>query len=274
MMRWIALVSVFAAAGLATAHAQWTDMKTPGAPRGKDGKVLMTAPAPRLDGKPDLSGVWQVEGESRAPGALFGIGESINSRYFRNILSDFPAGQQPLTPLGVELLRKNTAPGAFNPLLNCFPDGVPHGDLLPEPFKIINSRGVIVMLYEVETTFRQIYMDGRKLPADPSPRYQGYSVGRWDGDTLVIDSSGFNDRGWIDARGTPHTEAMRVTERFHRRDYGHLDLAVTVSDPAVFTRDIPFSVVLDLMPDTDVFEHYCLENERDDTHFPGRARNR
>jgi len=88
----------------------------------------------------------------------------------------------------------------------------------------------------------------------------------------VIESSGFNDTGWIDARGTPHTEAMRVMERFRRRDYGHIDLTVTVRDPAVFTRDITFSVVLDLMPDTDVFEHYCLENERDDAHFPGRRK--
>ncbi len=270
MKRWVVVFCV--AAGAATVHGQWQDARTPGAPRTKDGKVVMTAPAPRLDGKPDLSGVWQVEGEPRAPGALFGIGESINSRYFRNILADFPADQPPLTPLGVELLRKNTAAGAFNPLLNCFPDGVPHGDLLPEPFKIIHSRGVIVMLYEVETTFRQIYMDGRKLPVDPSPRFQGYSVGRWDGDTLVIDSSGFNDSGWIDARGTPHSEDMRVEERFHRRDYGHIDLSITVTDPKIFTKPIAFSVVLDLMPDTDVFEHYCLENERDDAHFPGRAR--
>ena len=266
------MIALLLAGTAATAEAQWQDAKTAGAPRDKNGKVVMTTPAPKFEGKPDLSGVWQVEGEPRGPAALFGIGESINSKYFRNILADFPADQQPLTPLGVELLRKNTAAGAFNPLLNCFPDGVPHGDLLPEPFKIVNSRGVIVMLYEVETTFRQIYMDGRKLPVDPSPRYQGYSVGRWDGDALVIDSSGFTDTGWIDARGTPHTEAMQVTERFRRRDYGHIDLTVTVRDPKVFTRDITFTVVLDLMPDTDVFEHYCLENERDDAHFPGRAR--
>ena len=201
---------------------------------------------------------------------MFGIGESINSRYFRNILADSPPTDQPLTPLGVELLRKNTAAGAFNPLLNCFPDGVPHGDLLPEPFKIIHARGQLVMLYEVETTFRQIYMDGRKLPADPSPRYQGYSIGRWDGDTLVIESSGFNDTGWIDARGTPHSEGMRVEERFRRRDRTSPD------DHDHRSGDLheahTFTVVLDLMPDTDVFEHYCLENEKDDAHFPGRTR--
>jgi hypothetical protein len=253
-------------------HAQWVNAPMAGAPRTPDGKINMTGPVPMFEGKPDLSGIWQVQGEPRAPGGLFGIGESTNSRYFRDILSDFKPDERPLTPAGAELLRQRSAPGAFNALLNCLPDGVPHGDLLPEPFKIIHSRGVIVMLYEVETTFRQIFTDGRKLPTDPSPRWQGYSIGRWDGDTLVIESSGFTDRGWLDARGTGHSEDMRVEERFHRRDYGHIDLTITVTDPRTFTRPITFSVVEDLLPDTDVFEHYCVENERDDAHQLGRAR--
>ena len=129
------------------------------------------------------------------------------------------------------MLRRHTQPGAFNPTLNCLPDGVPKGDLLPEPFKIIHSAGVIVLLYEVETTFRQIFIDGRKLPADPSPSWQGYSVGRWEGDTLVVDTAGFNDLGWLDARGTGHSSEMRIEERFRRRDYGHLDLTITITDP-------------------------------------------
>ena len=177
-----------------------------GAPRTPDGKINMTGPVPRLNGKPDLSGIWQVQAEPRAPGGLFGLGESPNSKYFRDILSDFKPDERPLTPAGAELLRQHGQPGAFNPTLNCLPDGVPHGDLLPEPFKIIHSPGVIVMLYEVETTFRQIFTDGRKLPADPSPTWQGYSVGRWEGDTLVIDTAGFNDLGWLDARGTGHSD--------------------------------------------------------------------
>jgi hypothetical protein len=253
-------------------RAQWLNSPMARAPRTPDGKINMAGPVPRLDGKPDLSGVWQVQGEPRAPGGLFGLGESINSRYFRDVLSDFPGDARPLTPFGAELLRKHAEPGVFNPTVNCLPDGVPHGDLLPEPFKIIHSRGVIVMLYEVETTFRQIFMDGRKLPTDPSPSWQGYSVGRWDGDTLVVDTRGFNDRGWLDARGTGHSEELRVEERFRRRDYGHIDLTITITDPKTFTRPITFSVVEQLLPDTDLFEHYCLENERDDRHFPGRAR--
>src|SRR5262245_33066959 len=253
-------------------HAQWLNQPMAGAPRTPDGKINMTGPVPRSNGKPDLSGLWQVQGEPRAPGGLFGLGESINSRYCPNILSDFPADAAPLTTLGAELLRKNTSPGAFNPPLNCLPDGVPHGDLLPEPFKIIQLPNLIVMLYEVETTFRQVFMDGRKIPADPSPTWQGYSVGRWEGETLVIDTAGFNDKSWLDARGTPHSEDMRIEERFRRRDYGHLELTITITDPKVFTQSIRFSVVEELLPDTDVFEHYCLENERDDRHFPGRAR--
>jgi len=253
-------------------RAQWLHQPMAGAPRTPDGKINMTGPVPMLNGKPDLSGIWQVQGEPRAPGGLFGLGESPNSRYFRDVLSDFKPDERPLTAAGAELLRKHGQPGVFNPTLNCLPDGVPHGDLLPEPFKIIHSAGVIVMLYEVETTFRQIFTDGRKLPADPSPAWQGYSVGRWEGDTLVIDTAGFNDLGWLDARGTGHSTDMRVEERFRRRDYGHLDLTITITDPQTFTKPITFSVVEELLPDTDLFEHYCLENEKDDAHFAGRAR--
>jgi len=254
-----------------SAGAQWLHQPMAGAPRTPDGKVNMTGPIRRLNGKPDLSGIWQVPGDPRAPGGLFGLGESLNSKYFRDVLADFKPDERPLTPAGAERLRRNSQPGVFNPTLNCLPDGVPHGDLLPEPFKIIHSQGVIVMLYEVETTFRQIFTDGRKLPTDPSPSWQGYSVGRWERDTLVIDTVGFNDMSWLDARGTPHSTEMRVEERLRRRDYGHLDLTITITDPLTFTRPITISVVAELLPDTDLLEHYCLENERDDAHMPGRA---
>jgi hypothetical protein len=271
-MRTLSFVVVtFLAAGSGLA-AQWLHTPIAGAPRTRDGKINMTGPVPRLNGKPDLSGIWQVQGDPRAPGGLFGLGESMNSRYFRDILADFPPDARPLTPSGADLLRQHTQVGAFNPQLNCLPDGVPHGDLLPEPFKIIHARGVIVMLYEVETTFRQIFMDGRKLPVDPSPSWQGYSVGRWEGDTLVIDTIGFNDQSWLDARGTGHSTEMRVEERFRRRDYGHLDLTITIADPKTFTRPITIKVVEELLPDTDLLEHYCSENELDDKRMPGRAR--
>jgi len=203
-----------------------------GAPRTPDGKINMTGPVPRQDGKPDLSGIWQVQAEPRAPGGLFGLGESPNSRYFRDILADFKPDERPLTSAGADIARQHGLPGAFNPLLNCLPDGVPHGDLLPEPFKILHTPRVIVMLYEVETTFRQIFMDGRKLPADPSRTWQGYSVGRWEGDTLVIESVGFNDNSWLGWEGYFHTDKMEVTERF-RREGDLLFYNFTVNDPDV-----------------------------------------
>jgi hypothetical protein len=266
---WIVIACLGASLSLG---AQWLNQPMAGAPRKADGTINMTGRVPRLNGKPDLSGIWQVQGDPRAPGGLFGLGESLNSRYFRDVLADFKPDERPLTPAGAELLRTHSEPGVFNPSLNCLPDGVPHGDLLPEPFKIIHSPGVIVMLYEVETTFRQIFTDGRTLPVDPSPAWQGYSVGRWEGDTLVIDTVGFNDLGWLDARGTGHSTEMRVEERFRRRDYGHMDLTITITDPKTFTRPITFSVVEELLPDTDLLEHYCLENEKDDERMPGRAR--
>ncbi len=252
-------------------QAQWLHEPMAGAPRTADGKVNMTGPVPRVNGKPDLSGIWQAEAEPRAPGGLFGLGESENSKYFRDILSDFPRGQEPLTPEGKERLQRNSRPGALVQGLNCLPDGVPHADLLPEPFKIIQTPGLIAILYEVETTFRQIFLDGRKLPVDPSPTWNGYSVGHWEGDTLVVESAGFNDKSWLDARGHGHSEEMRVEERFHRRDYGHLDMQVTVTDPKTFTQPITIRFVEGLLPDTDLLEHYCLEGEQDAAHQPGKA---
>ena len=148
---------------------------------------------------------------------------------------------------------------------------MPHADLLPEPFKIIQTPGEILMLYEVETIFRQIFTDGRKHPTDPSPAWLGYSVGKWDGDTLVVDTMGFNDLSWLDARGHGHSEDMRVEERFHRRDFGHMEVTVTITDPKTFTKPVTINFVEQLLPDTDVFEHICSENEKDAAHQPGKA---
>lgn len=258
----------FAASGIA--HAQWINEPMKGAPRTPDGKINMTAPAPRMNGVPDLTGIWQVQAEPRPPG-LFGLGESPNSKYFRNILADFKPGEEPMTPWGAEVFRKNVAGGpAHAPVVNCLPDSVPHGDILPEPFKVIQTPGVIVFLYEVETTFRQVFMDGRKQVVDPAPAWNGYSVGKWDGDTLVVDTIGFNDKSWLDAQGHGHSEEMRVEERFRRRDFGHMDLTVTITDPKAFTKPLNFSVVLEMQPDTDLLEHYCQENEKDAAHHPGK----
>jgi hypothetical protein len=261
---WIGIALVVCAQG------QWLNSPTPGAPRTPDAKVNMTGPVPRVNGKPDLTGVWQVQAEPRAPGGLFGLGESPNSKYFRDILSDFKAGEEPMTPAAKEVLRQHGEPGVVGPSQICLPDGVPHADLLPEPFKIVQTPVEILMLYEVETMFRQIFVDGRNHPADPAPAWLGYSVGKWDGDTLVVDTTGFNDLSWLDARGHGHSEQLRVEERFHRRDFGHIDTTVTITDPKMFTKPFTINFVEELLPDTDVFEHVCSENERDASHM-GRA---
>jgi hypothetical protein len=261
---------VFLGAGLC-AQAQWLNLPTPGAPRTPEGKVNMTGPVPRMNGKPDLSGVWQVEAEPRAPGGLFGLGESPNSKYFRDILSDFKPGEEPMTPAAAEILRKHSEPGTVNPTLICLPDGVPHADLLPEPFKMVQTPTEILVLYEVETIFRQIHIDGRKQVVDPQPTWLGYSVGTWDGDTLVVDTLGFNDLSWLDARGHGHSSAMRVEERFHRLDYGHMEVGLTVTDPKTFTKPVSIKFVEVLLPDSDVLEHVCAEDEKDAAHMPGKA---
>ncbi len=212
-----------------------------------------------------------MEAEPRAPGGLFGLGESPNSKYFRDILSDFKPGEEPMTPAAAEILRKHSEPGTVNPTLICLPDGVPHADLLPEPFKMVQTPTEILVLYEVETIFRQIHIDGRKQVTDPQPTWMGYSVGTWDGDTLVVDTLGFNDLSWLDARGHGHSAAMRVEERFHRRDYGHMEVGLTVEDPKVFTRPVSIKFVEVLLPDSDVLEHVCAEDEKDAAHMPGKT---
>jgi hypothetical protein len=132
---------------------------------------------------------------------------------------------------------------------------------------MIQTPQVIAVLYEADNTYRQIYLDGRPLPVDPQPTWGGYSVGRWEGETLVVDVAGFNDRGWLDSQGHPHSEALRLQERFHRRDIGHMDLTVTIDDPKMYTRPFTVKVSERLLPDSDVLETVCNENERDRVHL-------
>lgn len=153
------------------------------------------------------------------------------------------------------------------PLTRCMPATPPISDLLPEPFKIIQTPGVLVMLHETDTNFRQIFTDGRELPADPQPSWMGYSVGRWDGDTLVVETTGFNGRGWLDALGHEASESLRLTERFTRRDFGHMDVQLTLDDPNTFTKPVTIKVTQLLVPDTDLLESFCAENERDVVHM-------
>lgn len=266
----IALVAVPGFAG-----AQWLHQPTPGIPRTPDGQPNLTAKAPRAaDGKPDLSGLWQTDPappamlERLIPGGTNGAGEDAASQYFLNILMDFKPDQAPLKPAAAAALQKMGANFTKeSPVSHCLPEGMPMVEIAPAPYKIIQTPGLTVMIYERDTTFRQIYTDGRKLPVDPQPTWLGYSVGKWEGDTLVVDSAGFNDRGWLDARGHTHSEALHITERFHRLDFGHMEVQMTIDDPQTYT--MPFTIKLKqhLRPDTDLLESFCAENEKDSPHF-------
>jgi hypothetical protein len=258
------------------APGQWLNYPTPGTPRGTDGKPNLSAKAPRAsNGKPDLSGVWRTEYDPSADNErLFGASisafsvpgddPSTFSKYFLNILVDFKPEDNPMRPVAVELFRKNTEKKANSSSARCLPQGLPRTDINSyAPFKILQTPGVIAVLYEVDNTHRQIYTDGRTLPVDPQPTWGGYSVGRWDGDTLVVDAAGFNDETWLDSGGHPHSDALRVHERFYRRDFGHMDLSVTVDDPRMYTKPFTIKVTELLQPDTDILESVCNENEKD-----------
>jgi hypothetical protein len=262
------------------AQGQWLNYRAAGTPRTRDGKANLSAPAPRApNGKPDLSGIWQAEGAPRelllryVPGGVNGVGESDPSQYFFNVLVDFKPEEAPLQPSVAAAARQSaelTGHGG-DPKSLCLPTTpVPMADVSPSPFKIVQSPGLMLVLYEADTSFRQIYMDGRKLPGDPQPSWLGYSVGRWEGDFLVVDSTGFTDRSPLDLVGHTHSEAMRLTERFHRRDFGHMDVQVTVEDPQTYTKPFTYKFTDKLLPDTDLIESFCSENEKDTVHMSGK----
>ena len=273
------ILSAFLAIGVS---GQWLNFPTPGIPRLPDGKPNLSAPAPRTaDGKPDLSGVWMHEITSVAEmRRLYGpqIDEQVRvqvpgmeigtqHKYFINILLDFKPGDSPLRPEAAEPMRRNVARRASeNPCSTIF--GFPLAGFLSEPIKIVQSPRVTVVLYEVNNLHRQVFTDGRELPKEfELPAYMGYSVGHWEGDVFVVDTAGFNDKTAFDTMGHPHSEALRVTERFHRRDFGHLDVEMTFNDPKMYTKPFTIKVPHDLLADAEIFEMFCTENEKDATHM-------
>ena len=275
-MRYSTAVTVVLLCGASVCgRAQWLNYPARGTPRIRNGKPNLAAPAPHTSyGKPDLSGIWQAEGApieelvKLLPSGANGLGEATPSRYFLNILSDFQADEAPIRPEAAALfLKRLHAFGKDSPGTHCLPAGVPLAALLPAPYKLLQMPEMIVMLYEAETSFRQIYTDSRTHTADPQPTWMGYSVGKWEGDTLVVDAVGFNDRSWLDAMGHQHSDAMRITERYHRRDFGHMEVQITIDDPKTFTR--PFTIKFNqaLLPDTDLIESFCSEDEKDVGHL-------
>jgi hypothetical protein len=235
--------------------AQWLKQPTAGIPRTPDGRANLAAPAPRTpDGQPDLSGLWQL---------------GLEIGYAANITADLAPGD--VQPWASALSRKRLEDfGKDDPeVTGCLPGGPRHitrGGLS----KIIQTPGLIAILFE-DLSYRQIFLDGRQLPRDPNPNWMGYSVGHWDGDALVVESAGFNDKTWLDFAGHPHSEALRMTERFRRRDFGHMDLQITIDDPTVYAKPLTFAAGGNLAADTELIEYVCAENEKDRVHLVGRT---
>ena len=256
----------------ATLSAQWPDHQKASAPRTPDGKVDLKAPPPKTaDGKPDLSGVWQNVGRAQGEPAEQVGHEQKPLATFRDIGSGFKGGL-PLRPEAAAVLKERMANfSKDNPDVWCLPLGNQQFNVHTFPRKIIQNPEVTLLLYETHMGLRQIFTDGRALPNnDPQPWFFGYSVGRWEGDTLVIETIGFKDAGWLDINGSPLSEKARTVERFRRPTYGTIEIEQTVDDPVNYTR--PFTTRLNwrLMPDTEIMEMVCLENNQSIHHLVGK----
>lgn len=250
-----ALLPLLAFCGLA-ATAQWRNLPSKSMPKTPGGEINLSAPAPRTgDGRPDLSGIWE-------PSA---------NKYLRDIAADMKPGDVPYLPWAKSVFeqRADGSHSREDPDANCLPQGVPKIDAAPAPWKIVQNPSLVVIVYEAFNLWRQIFMDGRQLEADVNPTWLGYSTGQWDGDTLVVDSRGFNGKIWLDQLGRPTTEALHVIERFHRRDFGHMDIRITVDDPRAYSRPWTVTEEVHLLPHTELLEFICNENNRDVAHLPG-----
>jgi hypothetical protein len=278
-LRLFVFAAILTAGAWTGADAQWLNYPTPGTPRTPDGKPNLTATAPRAaDGKADLSGVWlhqptpiaemtRLFGDRGRGATLTVPGEEPGtiSKYIANILVDFKPEDVPMRPEAAEILHRRA--GTTNAPGNCLPLGIPIAGLLFAPIKIVQSPRLIVIMYEQDNTLRQIYTDGRGLPKEVvQSSWLGYSVGKWERGTLVVETSGFNDKTWLDAIGHPHSEALRIAERFRRRDFGHMDVEMTFDDPEMYTKPFTIRFTQDLLADSDIFEYICNENEKDRAH--------
>ena len=262
MYRRILAVLVLAASATS---AQWLHYPTAGIPRTRDGRPNLTAPAPKpRDHKPDRTGLWLPENDPATKGSN---GELL-PKLFINIARGLQPGELSMQPWAQALMTERSRNfQSDDPITACKPVGGPRLNYIPTPIKIVQTPTLIVLMHEEETTFRQVHTDGRKLPEDPEPSTLGYSTARWEGGALVVDTVGFRDQGWLDAIGHPHSDALHLTERFHRRDFGHIEVQITINDPKAYKT--PFTVMQDwiLLPDTDLLEYHCADNERDVRHF-------
>lgn len=227
-----------------TSSAQWR-YRDPNAPRNPDGTVNVNAPAPRtVSGSVDLSGIWQTD-----------------LKYNFDLAADLKPGTVVMLPWGQALFEERQGNfGKDDPEGFCLPPGVPRVNGVPFPQKIIQTPTAVVILYETRATFRQIFLDSHTLVDDPQPTWMGYSKGRWDGDTLVVETTGFNGRTWLDDAGHPHSDQLKVTERIRRPTFGRLTVDIAIDDPKAYAKPWSVTQVFELIPDGELLEYACLEN--------------
>ena len=266
MSAWLPSLALFPALS-----AQWPPYPTAGVPKAPDGKPDVAAPAPRTtDGKPDFSGNW-IRGDGqlgpagggtlRAPAPAFSVGPPVTT--FRDVGANVKEGL-PLQPWAAELVKARRAENSKdNPDAHCLPMGLMQFHNHGQPRKMIQTPGLLVIAYEANYGLRYIFMDGRPLPgSDAQPWWYGYSIGRWDGDTLVVETRGFKDGGWLDIIGNPLTDAAKLTERFRRPNFGTLEIDVTIDDPKAYTKPWTVRVNQRLLLDSELMEFVCLENQQ------------
>jgi hypothetical protein len=236
------------------AFAQWLKIPLAGTPRKADGSPDLTAPAPRTsDGKMDLSGIW---------------GRPYDNTPVNNIAEGLEVLFQPWGQARYKERQANNGKGT--PSEQCLPHGITKAMSVHPPFKVLQTPTLIVILHEEFNHYRQIFMDGRRAPANRRPTYFGYSLGKWDGDTLVVDTTGFVDDSWIDFSGHPGSDTLHIVERYRRRDFGHLDIQFTIDDAKAYAKPWTVTIAFELLPDTELIEHIC-DNEKDAEHIVGKV---
>jgi hypothetical protein len=249
--------------------AQWLDYPTAKVPRTPAGFVNLGAPTPRTaDAKPDLSGLWQSDNTRPCPPE--GCADMRTAEEFFNFGASLKGGL-PYQPWAEKLMKARSEQlGKDDQETQCLPSGTPRLHVHPTMRKYLQAPGQLIILQERNTTFRQIFTDGRPLPVDPTPTWGGYSTGKWEGDTLVVQTNGLRDAMWLDRNGSPLTDAAKVTEKFHRINYGNMEIEVTIDDAKAYTK--PFTIKLNqfIVLNTDLLDDVCLENEKDAGHMVGK----
>jgi hypothetical protein len=266
-------VVLFCTLTAATAlSAQWLNYPTAGVPRTPSGIPNLGAPTPRTaDGKPDLSGIWQANNVIHCDTTKQNcVNDLPISPHFFNISTGLK-DPIPYQAWAADLLKKRVAnEGADDPVERCLPAGAPRMHFAPTYKKIVQVPGLLVILDEYNASYRQIFTDARPLPEDPQPSWNGYSSAKWDGDTLVVETKGFRDGLWLDTRGVPLSDAAKVTERFHRVNYGNMEIGLTVDDPKAYTKPWTVNFNQFIVLDTELLDYVCLENEKDASHVVAR----